>query len=78
MSKEDGGPAFPRSSSIMPNGGGSWDQEGMTLRQWYAGMALAGRSGNSAIKMTLEDCAEWCFEQADAMLKEENYATENQ
>jgi hypothetical protein len=37
MSKPDGGPAFPHSApeGCAPN-------EGMTLRDWFAGMALQG------------------------------------
>lgn len=43
MSKiNDGGPAFPRASTLKPNGE-SWtdSQFGMTLRDWFAGQAMA-------------------------------------
>ncbi len=44
MPKPDGGPAFP----VLHTIDGNWVKEpsqalsGMTLRQWYAGQALAG------------------------------------
>jgi hypothetical protein len=38
--KNDGGPAFPRPNSIEPNGTNSWANDGMTLRDWFAGQAL--------------------------------------
>ena len=37
----DGGPAFPRSSADHGSYGHS-EQDGMTLRDWFAGQALAG------------------------------------
>ena len=43
---------------------------GMTLRQWYAGMALQGlvtRNGATGF----ENLAAWAFQQADAMLEYE-------
>ena len=38
--KDDGGPAFPAVCDTI--GGRSHLQEGMTLRDWFAGQALAG------------------------------------
>lgn len=41
---DDGGPAFPQ-HQFVPTGGGAghWHQAGgMTLRDWFAGQALAG------------------------------------
>jgi hypothetical protein len=46
---------------------------GMTLRQWYAGMALQGliaHEGPSTIPGCREKDAKFCFEQADAMIEE--------
>lgn len=46
MSQSDGGPAFPRPWSIAHDGMmKNWwrpEQDGMTLRDWFAGMALQG------------------------------------
>lgn len=41
MSKSDGGPAFPF-DVFDPNVGGPEQCEGMSLRDWFAGMALQG------------------------------------
>lgn len=73
MSKETGGPAFPRPASIVPGYTDiPWAQDGMALRQWYAGMALAGMCANSEISQwNWEDYAEHSFGIADAMLKEQ-------
>lgn len=39
---DNGGPAFPRGSTLRPDGS-IWtvSQEGMSLRDWFAGKALA-------------------------------------
>ena len=39
--KPTGGPAFPRPNSTAPNGENSWAEDGMSLRDWFAGQALA-------------------------------------
>ena len=45
-SRQNGGRAFPRPVSVREHDGEalytSYDQEGMTLRQWYAGQAVVG------------------------------------
>jgi len=74
---DDGGPAFGTGN---PEQGG-W--EGMTLRQWYAGMALQGMISNlrdclNIVKLTKEEqkaaqmtnMAKAAFLYADSMLKE--------
>ena len=62
MSKNDGGPAFPNEFGC-----------GMTLRDWYAGMALQGELANSGEEPWSDDnelmCARRCYAFADAMLK---------
>lgn len=61
---KDGGPAFPSVNGTF--------HQGMTMRDWFAGMALQGYFAapytphlNAANKET----AEYCYEIADAMLK---------
>jgi hypothetical protein len=41
----------------------------MTLRDYFAGQALAGIAANSAVDMTDLDTAIWAYEMADTMLK---------
>lgn len=39
----DGGPAFPRPEAFDPTNGGSLpQQDGMSLRDWFAGKAMQG------------------------------------
>lgn len=40
MAERDGGPAFPERYDYVNDPSQSWG--GMTLRQWYAGMAMQG------------------------------------
>lgn len=53
----DGGPEFPALSIHC----------GMSLRDWFAGQALAGYRANSN-KEVSKDLAIWCYRDADAML----------
>ena len=66
--KPDGGPAFPchdRHHQLC--------YQGMTLRQWYAGMALQGilsnpkRHGQESIQVYIKDS----FKMSDAMIAHE-------
>lgn len=34
--------AFPRPYSVHPQGENFWPQPGMTLREWFAGLAMQG------------------------------------
>lgn len=79
-----GGPAFPMTSSTGHPDDGIYCQNGMTLRDWFAGMALAGlmaRPDNRSASGTSEQLASWglallsndaklCFKYADAMIAE--------
>lgn len=49
-------------------------QEGMTLREWYAGMSLIGYRANSSLNQNddTNKIAQWCFQDADAMLLARN------
>jgi len=79
MSKVDnGGPAFPRTGNFTPDGEPRFDSvslDGMTLREWYAGQALAGLCANSALidnvtSVSASAVARWSNEIADAMIAE--------
>lgn len=58
----DGGPAFPITEPSPHNG--------MSLRDWFAGMALQASSFVWRNVMTEEDVARNAYRVADAMLKE--------
>jgi hypothetical protein len=62
--RETGGPAFPVNDVYR----------GMTLRDWFAGMAVQGLFAalpvTNALDMTYEDVAGKAYRMADAMLKE--------
>ena len=68
--KNDGGPAFSRAAVL--NGSNRWHgaQDGMSLRDWFAGQALAGIASMSGADFSLspQDEANWAYERADAML----------
>lgn len=76
---KDGGPAFPRPASTDEHSQPCnvfVEQAGMSLRDWFAGQALAGISGHlrGALKKENETThqadARWAYRQADAMLAE--------
>lgn len=79
MTKDDGGPAFPLPEWSYPHGvSGIKIQEGMSLRDWFAGMAMQGmlahstrykpRPGTSA--NWHEAISEEAYQLADAMIAE--------
>ena len=63
---KDGGPAFP--SQEEDGGGGYVTHRGMTLRDWFAGQALAGIMCSNGRPTGDEAKALWAYEMADAML----------
>jgi hypothetical protein len=58
---DDGGPAFPRH--------GYNSNDGMTLRDWFAGQALAGLASYVTKGATFDDIAKDAYAIADAMLR---------
>jgi hypothetical protein len=80
MSKiNDGGPAFPRPDDRDPVTGQGWREgsDGMTLRDWFAGQALAGMMANETTPFSSDhaECepsqiAAAVYEIADAMLQQ--------
>jgi len=66
MSKiNDGGPAFPMATVD------GWVQTGMTLRDWFAGQALAGFCANTNIYgLPSAGIARIAYSHADAMIAE--------
>lgn len=70
MSTNHGGPAFPSTVEAGEDRFGNKSHvfyRGMTLRDYFAGQALAGRNVQRAYK-TWEDMAADCYEIADAMI----------
>ena len=72
---KDGGSAFPVLDSCAFEGGGSrldCVDRGMTLRDYFAGQALAGYivTGPECMYPTPEDAAKYSYKIADAMLAE--------
>jgi len=73
---DNGGSAFPVPLTFSPNGNPttageyfSVDGNGMSLRDYFAAMALQGNHGNFQENCTPETLAKQCYEIADAMLK---------
>ena len=64
----DGGPAFP--VRFMPVGEVDLGLQGMSLRDWFAGMALQGLCCQNILPRTAGDAASVAYEVADAMLSE--------
>ncbi len=67
--KDDGGPAFPTYPNASP--GGWQGMFGMSLRDWFAGMALQSIIHFEAHGYTAsKHAARWAYDYADAMLAE--------
>lgn len=75
MKTNDGGPAFPCDwKDFQPETGNQVVREqfpGMSLRDWFAGMALQGLVANGSESRTLVVVGE-AYAFADAMLAERN------
>ena len=76
MAKPNGGPAFSM-PALAPPGEWAVSYSGMTLRDWFAGQALAGvvgeclkGSGMVCDKGRAKTVAMICLDYADAMLAE--------
>ena len=64
---KDGGPAFPTDSE-QQNGPHSWHYEGLSMRDYFAGQALAGCLANDNVRGSFGDIASDAYKQADAMI----------
>jgi len=42
--------------------------QGLSVRDYFAGQALAGLWADPDVQMTPEQAAKWCYDAADAML----------
>ena len=65
LDEKEGGPAFPVPENVCIN-------SGMTLRDWFAGQALAGLLANRTADCepwTYKDMASVCYLAADTMLQ---------
>lgn len=68
----DGGPAFPVPpyGTGDPRDGMTPSRDGMSLRDWFAGKALAGlMAGYQSGPMGIDACAQTSIDLADAMLR---------
>ena len=70
----DGGQAFPRPASEAVDGNGNHFfpgyQDGMSLRDWFAGMALQGAiAGSKGLDISVSQFAILSYRHADEMLK---------
>lgn len=77
MSINTGGPAFPRPASVDTSGGTLPDGDvvvgeftGMSLRDYFAGQALAGIVGDPGRSGSFQSLASDAYSFADAMLAE--------
>lgn len=76
--QDDGGPAFPVPTLEREY----WDREqgepnGMSLRDWFAGMALQGLLSNNETSYTPAENAKEAYSFAAAMLAAREHVAEN-
>ena len=68
MRKNNGGPAFPTDSEMQISNSG-YHFQGMTLRDYFAGQALAGwMSDPDVANVTAVHLSETCYDIADEMI----------
>lgn len=66
----DGGVAFPNAHTIPTETHPGWKgKEGMSLRDWFAGMALSGRQLKIDDDTDLDVLAEVYYKMADALIE---------
>ena len=77
MSKNDGGPAYPSEVRKIQHHGekGGWQEavpatSGMSLRDYFAGQALAGLTANASFDGKASAYAPVIYQFADAMIAE--------
>lgn len=69
--KNDGGPAFPEAIAVSPAGNVYPGMSGMSLRDWFAGQALAHALNiiDFIDDTSASAAAKYSYDIADAMLK---------
>lgn len=69
---DNGGPAFPQHTFVPTGQGGGHSAQigGMTLRDWFAGQALA--NGYTHHDLQPDKVATWAYQIADAMIAARN------
>ena len=68
-----GGPAFPRPAVFTQTHGlASPEQDGMTLRDYFAAKAMQSYWADPDVADDLITAAAWAYDMADAMLKARN------
>ncbi len=86
MTRSDGGPAFPRPCDPCSCNGVRGSEcniayDGMSLRDWFAGMALqklAGEIGWHTLREHSSELSETCYHMADAMIERINHQPPNE
>ena len=69
----DGGSAFPIADTVHPTGQVQYGANGMTLRDYFAGQAIAGIIACPQVRHDMFDAyARHAYAQADAMLAARN------
>ena len=71
---KDGGQAYPGKVTVKDENRSVWvkvDDPGMTLRQWYAGMALQSMAIHQVGEIEENSIVEQAFAYADAMIAHE-------
>lgn len=66
--KKDGGPAFPHTPNVTPDGYTIHSHAGMSLRDWFAGQAIASLLLNEC--MSLDTAAAMAYNIANQMIAE--------